>query len=399
MKKTIAAAIAMTAGSLAVAQPILDARTIASAGAGVSEGRDAASIRHNPGHIAGFNPAVGSAWTYSLALASPTDADIYDDLSETESAVGAFSSKNDARTLQASDADNLTRALQSIAGEPALFAADTTLTVAVPTRRLSWGLTFSQRVLASGEVMYSQDDARTLESAARVNDGRFQESDLKTRVLAEGLEVSELGLTMGGIAIKIPPDPLLTMTGKEFPAQIVRVGVSLRLQQITVAELNDRINESGDDYNTERHTTGNIDIGFTTNLTSKWQWGGAIRNLIPQTLDGPDSAEYEIGPELAMGLTYTEGPMRLMGEAMVRTGAGFDRGVEGDKLSLASAWAVNDWLEARLGLGVEFADHENRTEVTLGVGMGRDTGFRFDVGMFSNNVQGTGAALQFAFAI
>ena len=214
----------------------------------------------------------------------------------------------------------------------------------------------------------------------------FSADELESTVIARGIRISEMGLSLA--------------KGWGQREQEWTLGVTLKAQNIETYDYVAVIGEAstGDIDNREHRESEsdvNIDVGMQHRLTPRWRLGLAVQNAISRTYETPNGDEIDVDPRARVGAAYLGDGFTVSAEADLNTSpaVGFEEdtrhvgiGGEFDVMGL-------DRFKLRGGYRADLEDSE-RNVASIGLGISLMGFAQLHFAAMGNSDE-SGAAIQF----
>ncbi|WP_027712938.1 conjugal transfer protein TraF [Dickeya chrysanthemi] len=286
--------------------------------------------------------------------------------------------------------------LQNINGDSAYGDAAAATVVAIPNDTLplafvvkGWGVANAKAVVTDRDLAYLDSVAAgtTIPTSADLN-------NFTSRAEGVGALVTEYGVAMAKQV--------------DIAGQSVAVGITPKLQRIDtynyIASIN---NYSASDFrNSEfkKSSSGaNLDLGFSTDLTSRWSAGLVAQNLIGRRIDTKEvqgiQRTFTVRPQVTAGTAWNTETLTLATDIDLTPASGFNGETKNQYAGIGAEYRALSWAQLRVGYRANMHDSD-KNQVTAGFGLS-PFGIHLDltgmVGTESKHTYGAAAKLSFTF--
>ncbi|ATZ93369.1 conjugal transfer protein TraF [Dickeya fangzhongdai] len=286
--------------------------------------------------------------------------------------------------------------LHSINGDRAYGDAAAATVVAVPNETLpfavvvkGWGVANAKAVVTDRDLTYLDSVAAgtTIPTSADLN-------SFTSRAEGAGALVTEYGVAMA----------------KSFSiaGQPVSVGITPKLQRIDtynyIASINNYSTSDFRNSEFKKSSSGaNLDLGFSTDLTSRWSAGLVAQNLIGRRIDTKEvqgiQRTFNLRPLVTAGTAWNTDKLTLATDIDLTPASGFDSEKKNQYAGVGAEYRVLSWAQLRVGYRANMRDSDKNL-VTAGLGLS-PFGVHLDltgmVGTESKHTYGAAAKLSFTF--
>jgi opacity protein-like surface antigen len=276
--------------------------------------------------------------------------------------------------------------------------ADISMAIAVPNQTLPFALVFKNWAKVTGRAKVTQED---LDFIDQIVSGKLipsttedAEKQMSSRVDVEAVLVSEVGIAMAHS---------FSLLG--LP---VSVGVTPKVQEIDTWNYNATIV----DYHSEewRHgkskstqATGNVDLGFSADLTPHWTVGLSAQNLIPYDINSVDingaRNVFEMRPKVTIGTAWSNNVVTVATDIDLTQDSHFTYDKKKSQYAgVGAEYNLADLLQLRAGYRADMSNSKYNM-FTAGIGISPFNVVHLDLtGMLSSDKGlGVNAALSFTF--
>ncbi|MEX1663926.1 conjugal transfer protein TraF [Zhongshania arctica] len=227
--------------------------------------------------------------------------------------------------------------LKKVDGKSVLTIANVNTAISIPSDKHALQLNINASGRGAGTFVFDPEDEQTLQLAAAGL--LLGASDLKSRVVASLLIVSDVGLSYSR--------PFFSSTS-------IKWGTAIKLQSITLIERTRRITEYEEsellswqrDVKTQYHA--NADLGLTWQRDAL-ELSAAVINVNPGEFRGPLNGRYNMRPAVKIGGVYNPGRIGFDFNWDVTPDEGFGVSEDLQTASLATRYLLQDNLVFGLG--------------------------------------------------